>query len=216
MLKLSLAPAVWILTLAAFPGTPALGQSQMVLSLAGESYDGPPQFEVRMGGKLVSAGALTNALDTRTEGRFYASAQPQSYVQDFVIDLGETRFSADADIVLSLTNDKFRAEGLGFDRNLFVNFVEVNGKRVWARDLLLLDADGRQDVIDYQSGFLPLYDGKHTVVARAPIDGWPEIGETPSIERSATQPSAIPLPQIRKDVAPEAGDGKPLGGRPNA
>lgn len=216
MLKFYLSSTL-LAALAVCPASYALGQSQLILSLAGEAYDGPPHFEVRMGDQLVGAGTLTNALNTETEGRFYASAQPQTYLQDFVIELGDAKFSSGAEIILSLTNDKFFAKGLGYDRNIFVNFIEVNGKRVWARDLLLLDADGQADTIDYLSGLLPLYDGQHTIVARAPVDGWPAAGTLPGIESSAaTKSGAIPLPQIRQGASPEPADRTDRGGPPNA
>lgn len=139
---------------------------------AGEAYDGAPAFEIRMGDEVIGRGELAKAIDTGTQGRLFFSPAPDRYIERFEFHVDDRAFRRDAPIRIVLTNDKFKAEGWGRDRNLFVRSIEVNGLTVQAADLRLTDGAHAQDV-NYQAGLLPVYHQNHMAVAQPPEGGWP-------------------------------------------
>ena len=87
-------------------------------------------------------------------------------------------------------NDKFKEEGWGRDRNLFVRSIEVNGLTVGAADLHLTDGVKVQNV-NYQAGLLPVYHQNHLAVAEPPEGGWP-VPANPRSSRLTIAPAATP------------------------
>lgn len=184
-----------ILVSAALPVAAAQADAIVKLSIAGEAYDGPPTFSVLMGKTVIGKGRLDKAIDTETVGRLFASAKPGSYLQDFTFTVPDRQFQSDAKISIILTNDKYKAEEIGRDRNLFLRSVTVNGQEVDAADLLLV-VDGKPEKIDFQAGFMPVYQTRDAAVAEPPLGGWPlkDLGE---VEAVVGQTSIAPLPLPR-------------------
>lgn len=165
------------------------------LSIAGEAYDGPPAFSVLLGKTVIGKGTLDKAIDTETVGRLFASAKPGSYLQDFTFTVPDRLFKPDAKVSVILTNDKYKAEEIGRDRNLFVRSVTINGQEVDAADLILL-VDGKPERIDFQAGFLPVYQTRDAAVAEPPAGGWP-LEDIAAIETVVGQSTLAPLPLPR-------------------
>jgi hypothetical protein len=162
-------------------GSAAFAGARVVVGLAGEAYDGPPQFEIRMGDSTLGSGVLTRAIDTEQAGRLFANPAPLAFVQEFSYAIPDDEYSANEPIEISLTNDKYKAEGAGADRNLYVDFIEVNGLRFKARDLVLTRG-GKEIRVDFQAGMLPVYEEKIVAVANPPASGWPGTELTSSVD----------------------------------
>ena len=158
----------------ALPAGAAFADATVKLSIAGEAYDGPPAFQISMGGKVIGKGVLDKAISTETVGRLFASAKPASYLQEFTFTIPERQFKPDASISVILTNDKYRDEEIGRDRNLFVQSITVNGQEVDAAQLILTVSD-KPEIIDFQAGYLPVYQTRDAAVAEPPAGGWPLV-----------------------------------------
>lgn len=150
----------------------AFAESRISFLVAGEAYEGAPAFEIRMGDRVIGRGELANAIDTVSEGRLFFSPAPDQYIERFEFRIDDRVFRPDAPIRIVLVNDKFKEEGWGRDRNLFVRSVEVNGLTVHAADLRLTDGVKVQNV-NYQAGLLPVYHQSHMAEAEPPDGGWP-------------------------------------------
>lgn len=159
-----------------------MAESTIVVSLAGEAFDGPPRFEVRLGTKVVGSAALINPIETETEGRLFSSPKPGRFVELFTFSVpdGDLR---NADISIVLTNDKYvDNDAEGFDRNLFIDFIRVNGHEISSAEMALIEAGEPQNV-DFQAGMLPIYENGQSAVARPPRTGWPLPGASPATSR---------------------------------
>jgi len=169
----------------------ASADSLVVVSLAGEAFDGPPTFDLMIGDKVVGSGTLSKAILTETDGRLFTKPRPSQFLEQFAFRVPDDSILPGEEISIALTNDKFLDHaGAGkagiFDRNLFVDFVSVNGLEVTSADLALLRA-GEVQHLDYQAGLLPIYEAGYRVVAKPPADGWP----IPGGPVSATSVSAV-------------------------
>ena len=162
-------------------------ESRISFLAAGEAYDGVPAFEIRMGDKVIGRGELAKAIDTVAEGRLFFSPAPDRYIERFEFRVDDALFRSDAAISIVLVNDKFKEEGWGRDRNLFIRSVEVNGLTVHAADLRLTDGVKVLNV-NYQAGLLPVYHQNHMVVAEPPQGGWP-MPASPRSSRLTTTPA---------------------------
>lgn len=182
----------------ALPCGAALADATIKLSLAGEAFEGPPKFEVRIDGKAIGGGVLDQAIDTGETGRLFASAKPRSYLQQFVFEVPASQFSQDAQISIALINDKYLDEEVGRDRNLFIDSVTVNGLEIPAADLTLLDGEQEQ-VLDYQAGLMPVYESTNLAVAAPPPSGWPMTDITLSLAEPIADARLVahPLPRPR-------------------
>lgn len=184
-----------VLISAAMPVMAAQADAIVKLSIAGEAYDGPPTFSVLMGKTVIGKGTLDKAIDTETVGRLFASAKPSSYLQDFSFTVPARQFQPDAKISIILTNDKYKAEEIGRDRNLFVRSVTINGQEVDAANLTLL-VNGKPERIDFQAGFMPVYQTRDAAIAEPPVGGWP-LEEVVAAQAVADQSDIAPLPLPR-------------------
>lgn len=182
-----------VLMSAAMPVMTAHADAIVKLSIAGEAYDGPPTFSVLMGKTVIGKGTLDKAIDTETVGRLFASAKPSSYLQDFSFAVPDRQFKPDAQISIILTNDKYKAEEIGRDRNLFVRSLTINGHEVDAAALTLL-VNGKPENIDFQAGFMPVYQTRDAVVAEPPVDGWP-LEDVSVAQVQPDQTGLTPLPR---------------------
>ena len=155
---------------------PALADSQVTVSIAGEAYDGPPSFDLLINDKVVGSGTLRKAIRTEADGRLFTKPRPSSFLEEFSFTVSDDLLTPDAEISLVLTNDKYtRMEGAGedgvLDRNLFVDFVRVNDIEVTSADMVLIH-DGDVVQYNYQAGLLPIYEAGYRAVARPPQGGW--------------------------------------------
>ncbi|NGP18393.1 carbohydrate-binding domain-containing protein [Devosia aurantiaca] len=187
-------------TAALLSGAPALADATIKLSLAGEAFDGPPKFELRLDGKVIGSGVLDKAIDTGETGRLFANAKPRSYLQEFEFAVPESQFRKDGEISVILTNDKYLDEEVGRDRNLFVDAITVNGLEIVAADLKLLNGDKLQ-LLDYQAGLMPIYESTNMAVAVPPATGWPA---EQVIDLPEATPVALPVKLTPKPVVPIA------------
>lgn len=124
-------------TLAAF----ALGSQAAELSvqLSGANYQGAPEFEVLVDGKVVGKG----------------SVGPEGTVRTYSFDVPDDRLTPGAVVAVSLTNDLF--EGRGRDRNLFVHSITVGTER-FDSSSISVTRDGRPSTGDF-SAIAPIYSG---------------------------------------------------------
>lgn len=155
----------------------ALAESRVSILVAGEAYEGMPSFEVSLGGKVIGKGTLTRAIDTFKDGRLFFNPEPESYLETFDFTVDDADFDPQATLSVAFVNDKFKKEKWGYDRNLFIRSIEVNGTVVRSGQLRLTDgAEQRDD--NYQAGYLPIYHQNHMAVATPPEGGWPKDTET--------------------------------------
>ena len=167
----------------------AHAESRISFLAAGEAYEGQPAFEIRLGDKVIGRGELAKAIDTVTEGRLFFSPAPDEYLERFEFRIADRDFRPDAPVRIVLVNDKFKEEGWGRDRNLFVRSIEVNGLTVRAGDLRLMDGKEVQTV-NYQAGLLPVYHQNHMAVAEPPEGGWPMPAAATRSSRLTAKPEA--------------------------
>ncbi|NJS15148.1 MAG: hypothetical protein HC788_11685, partial [Sphingopyxis sp.] len=166
----------------------AWADAEIRLMMAGEAYDGPPAFELRMEGRLVGSGFVTSALDTRTGGRLYFNAQPQNYVREFVFKIPEATFDPKAELTVSLVNDRYSKEGRGHDRNLFIQSISVNGQMLRSGDIELR-ASGTNRDFEYLAGFVPVYEQGEVAAAMLADVGCRHVTSvTPSAVSSSARP----------------------------
>lgn len=155
----------------------ATAESVLVISLAGEAFEGPPSFDVMIGDQVIGSGTLAKAIETEKDGRLFTKARPSLFLEEFSFTVPDESLLPDKEITIVLTNDKFaEREGEGedgiLDRNLFIDFIRVNGLEVNSADMSLIKA-GAVEELDYQAGLLPIYEAGHRVVIRPPEGGWP-------------------------------------------
>lgn len=155
---------------------PAMADSMVVISIAGEAYDGPPSFDLLINDRVIGSGTLTKAIKTESDGRLFTKPRPSSFLEEFSFTVPDTLLTADAEISLVLTNDKFtQMDGAGedgvLDRNLFIDFVRVNDIEITSADMVLIH-DGDVVTYNYQAGLLPIYEAGFRAVARPPAGGW--------------------------------------------
>lgn len=180
--------------------TIASAESKVVIALAGEAFDGPPAFEISLGGTVIGSGTLQNAIETETEGRLFSNARPQSFIEEFTFTVPDEAFSPDADITVALTNDKYDDIERGYDRNLFIDVITVNGLEVASAELALT-MDGEPLDLDFQAGLMPIYKNAQRAIASPPADGWP-LPATAAVEEDVSVLPAIAVGGIPFPVAP--------------
>lgn len=178
----------------------AIAESKVVISLAGEAFDGPPSFEISLGGKVIGSGTLANAIETETEGRLFSNARPQSFLEEFTFTVPDEAFAPDAEISIALTNDKYEDAENGYDRNLFIDFISVNGLEITSADIALTMA-GEPYELDFQAGLLPIYESTQRAVASPPAAGWP-VPTTAAAEGDVSVLPAVAAGRIPFPAAP--------------
>jgi hypothetical protein len=185
---------------------PAMADSVVVISLAGEAFEGQPSFDLLIDGKVVGSGTLSKAIETEADGRLFTKPRPSSFLEEFSFTVSDAVLKPNAELSLILTNDKFaKREGQGedgiFDRNLFVDFVRVNDIEITSADMVLVH-DG--DVVhhNYQAGFLPIYEKGYSAIVRPPAGGWTAVpaGDTAKVSMADIP---MPLPRPTKFLAAE-------------
>jgi hypothetical protein len=176
---------------------PVAAESLVIVSIAGEAYDGPPSFDLLINDKVIGSGTLNKAIRTEAEGRLFTKPRPNSFLEQFSFTVPDNLLTPDAEVSLVLTNDKYvRKDGVGedgvLDRNLFVDFVRVNDVEVTSADMVLMRGG---DVVhyNYQAGLLPIYEGGYRAVARPPEGGW--LSGTVAKVGQADIPLPLPRPK---------------------
>lgn len=174
----------------------AWADSSVIISIAGEAFDGPPKFELAIGGKVVGSGTLQNAIETDKDGRLFTKPRPSAFLEEFTFQVPDAVLLPDKEISILLTNDKFsERQGQGedgiFDRNLFIDSIRVNGLELTSADIALT-SDGEVQHLNYQAGLLPIYESGQIAVAKPPVEGWPEPGLGVSAVRMVAPQPAMP------------------------
>lgn len=172
----------------------AQAQSTVSLSIAGEAFGGAPIFELRIGDLVLGQAAVDNAIDTVAEGRLFNTPTPRNYFQDITFDIPEGLFDAQATISIVLLNDRYEHVGYGHDRNLFIEFVDVNGLRVAGADISILEYGSVIVDVPLHDGLRPVYGSGQVAIAAPPEGGWPTFGM-----RSADVVAIAPMPPPRPD-----------------
>lgn len=189
MNKLAVANGL-VLAAVALTTSIAVADSTIVISLAGEAFDGPPAFQLMVGDKVIGSASLQHAIQTEVEGRLFANPRPSRFLEEFSFSVPDDSLLPDGEISIALTNDKYAADDDGFDRNIFVDFIRVNGLEVTSAEMALTQAGEPQD-LDYQAGLLPIYEAGQRIVVKPPAGGWPEPGVVPA---SMTKGELPPMP----------------------
>lgn len=143
----------------------ACAADEMTLVLAGDSYQGKPTFEVRLGGVVVGKGTIESAEDVSvgTPGR------ESDYLETFSFSIPNLGCLKTAPLEIELTNDLW-VEGRG-DRNMYVKSATINSHEVSARGFTLVRA-GTARAVATDTGLLPIFTGGDVAVAQAPAGGW--------------------------------------------
>lgn len=146
--------------------------TRVTVQIAGEAYEGQPEFEISFGRQVIGRGELTGGIDTVSEGRLFFSPDPDDYLETFEFMVSDKDFQRNAPITIRLVNDRFKEEAWGRDRNIFIRSITVNGKKIYSRNLRL-HTDAQPAEVDYQAGYLPVYRQNQRAVAQPPAGGWP-------------------------------------------
>lgn len=135
-------------------GFPALA-GEILVQLAGDSFDGPPAFEIALDDKTVGTGELDPAV-------------PADQPKTFTFQVPDGTLAGAKMFSVRLTNDLYAA-GKG-DRNLYLFGARVGGRTLKANDFKLLE-EGK--LASSPSGAsIPLLSDTQQAVADAPSDGW--------------------------------------------
>lgn len=196
MIRLARVNGIALSVLALSAGA-AYAESTIVISVAGEAFEGPPAFDLMIDGKVVGSATLTMAIATETDGRLFTKPRPRAFLEEFTFQVPDDSLLPDKEISIALTNDKFaEREGEGedgiLDRNLFIDFIRVNGLEITSAELALTKA-GEAQTLDYQAGLLPIYEAGYSVVAKPPAGGWPPPEAAASWR---TEPGLVPTPML--------------------
>lgn len=170
----------------------ALADSTISLALAGEAYGGAPRFEVRMGNKVIGEGVVDKAIDTETQGRLFGITSLSRYVEEFVFDIPDADFDPTAPITIVLTNDRYADIGDGYDRNIFIRAVGVNGVEMPGKDIEIIEYGTILVDVPLHMDLRPLYGGGQKAIARPPETGWPVLGDVGAIDDTLTFPPRRP------------------------
>ena len=161
-----LAMSVFSFPTLAAPGT-------VVVTFSGEAFDGPPEFVVRFGGTEIGRGAVDAAIDTVTQGRLADVARIEPYLETFEYAIPNGLFAPTAQVEIELTNDAFDPN-TGFDRNLVVYSLLVNGRAVPTKDFKMA-LHGTDAPVQFFNARVALYSDDYTAIAAAPSVGWPAL-----------------------------------------
>jgi len=138
---------------------------KLTLVMAGDSFKGKPAFRVSLGPVTVGNGTVESASDIMVG----APGREAGYLETFEFPLPSLACLTKEPISIALTNDLWE-QGVG-DRNIYVESVEVDGLRLAARALRLVQ-DGQPQAILPGDALVPLYEGRSTVFADPPPNGW--------------------------------------------
>lgn len=163
----------------------ASAQSRISIAVAGEAYGGAPTFQIKMGDRIIGEGLAEKAIDTELEGRLFGAAALDAYIENFEFEIDDAVFDPTAPIRIVLTNDRYADIGDGYDRNLFISTVIVNGVERVGREIKIVEYGVVEVDVPLHEGLRPLYGSGQVAVAAPPADGWP-IG--------ATEVAAVPFP----------------------
>lgn len=180
----------------------AHAESVLLVSIAGEAFDGPPAFEITVGGKVIGSGFLSNAIETATDGRLFTKPRPNLYLEQFTFHIPDEQILPDKDVSIALANDKFaNVGGAGEDgirdRNLYIDYISVNGVEVNSAEMILTHK-GTTQLLDYQAGLMPIYEAGYLAVAKAPAGGWTLALQSTSSAQSPT-PALASSTQLAMD-----------------
>ena len=187
-----------VLAAAALTTSVVLADSTVMISLAGEAFEGPPAFQLMVGDKVIGSASLERAIETEVDGRLFANPRPSRFLEEFTFTVPDDSLLPNGEISIALTNDKYEAgeDGVtnedGFDRNIFVAFIRVNGHEVTSADMALTQAGEVQD-LDHQAGLLPIYEAGQRIIVKPPAGGWPGPGVVPA---SMTERGLPPMPTM--------------------
>lgn len=201
-LGLSVTLVLALLSAAAAPAYSASAEAgTVVVALAGEGFDGPPQFLVKFNGSAIGDGAVDTAVDTPTAGPLSNVGDIAPYVRTFEFTVPADVFTTDGDVSIELTNDAFDTD-TGFDRNLMIYSLEVNGLPVPSADYRLTK-DGVDIPVQYFRTHIAVYSGGTAAVALAPASGWPRLESTdPVVPVAENPPPATPAPPVIAEAPP--------------
>lgn len=178
------------LLLAAAPSA-VLANSSVSIAIAGEAYEGAPTFQIRMGDLVIGQGVVAKAIDTETEGRLFGVPSPLPYLEHFDFEIPDADFLADAPISIVLTNDRYLDTGDGYDRNLFIQQIVVNGVAIPGERIKILEYGSVEVDVPMYMGLRPLYGSGQVAVVAPPPQGWPALGAVGAVE------AIVPLPPPR-------------------
>jgi outer membrane protein OmpA-like peptidoglycan-associated protein len=161
---------IFPLLVAALAGSsPARAETgDVVVTLSGEAYDGPPQFIVRFNGKEIGSGTVDSSIDTAKSGRLRDVVRLEPYLQTF--DYQVPDFDPQGKLEIEFPNDAFGGEGL--DRNLVIYSIVVNGRAVATKDIVVEAAGAPQPTEMILGRVVLSTDGLVATVA-PPAAGWP-------------------------------------------
>lgn len=175
--------------------------SSLTLVVAGEGFDGPPQFEISFDGQPIGQGTVAAALDTTGGGHLAAVTDRTAYVQSFTFAVPETAFRSDGSVSVKFLNGTDGAGG--GSRALFVSTLLVNGRAVTASGMRL-DGGSVPTPPTLSGEFLELARTGAVAITAAPVGGWPQPSAVDPMATgaitAASAPMAAPAPAADGDA----------------
>lgn len=170
------------------------GESMVTVTLAGETYEAPPEFEVRFADKVIGNGKLTNALDTASQGRLKGQDDWAEFTQSFSFAVPDDVFNPKGDAKFRLTNNAWGGPDTNLYRNLYLVSATVNGVELKPQDFELW-LKGEKQTIEPDAKFVPLEQNSSFAVASPPSGTWPapeSEGSVSASSKDAVQTASAP------------------------
>ena len=171
--------------------------------LSGESYNGPPEFSVKIGGIDLGSGYVINSIDTAKSGRLAAARSVDLYLQTFDFIVPDSKFNPHGDLEVEFLNDAYGGDGSGLDRNLVIDRVLINGREV-APDTFKVFVNGAESPKEMILGHLVLWAQDMIATTAPPEGGWPMArqAETPSVAADTSTKADNPSPKSKRPQSP--------------
>lgn len=151
-------------------------EATLQVTLAGESYNGAPEFIVSFEDTVVGKGIVSDAIDTVTVGRLSQQDDWGPYSQKFTFTVPKDVLDPFGSFSFALTNDDWGGPGSNQDRNLYLLNAVIDGKLFNVKDFkLLVKGEAREVPADARG--VPLNQNSAVAYAEPPEGGWPSAGQ---------------------------------------
>lgn len=188
-----------LLVFASFASSSAAAPGDIVLTLTGQAYDGPPAFVLKFNGEVIGSGTVANAIDPSKDGPL-GDRPIEPYLQTFHYKVPDGAFVPTGKIEVEFLNDAYGGEGL--DRNLIIHSVSVNGRTAEIGEFTTIK-QGVEVANDVIGGQLVLYTSDRVAIVAAPAEGWPGATSV-AAEVRTEEGAATEVAVVQPEPAPPA------------
>lgn len=172
--------------------TPA--PNMIKLMIGGQGHDGPPQFLVKLDGKVVATGTVDKAIDADKAGRFANATDKAEYIEAFTFPVAAADFSKAGTLAIALTNGSQTPAGSGHARKLYIESASVNGITMGADKFVARSAAGVEPIARL-GRYLVLSENGIDADLAPPEGGWPAVSPSVAEAKPASVAAPVPAPK---------------------